>query len=85
MKQRVAIARALYCDSDLLLMDEPFRGLDEALRKQIMVLVRHERRKPGKLTLLVTHDRDEALALADSILHFSNAPASDYTWEQISQ
>ena len=85
MKQRVAIARALYCDSELLLMDEPFRGLDEAMRGKIMELVRNERNAPGKLTLLVTHDKAEAQALADSILLFSGAPASDYTWEQISR
>ena len=83
MKQRVAIARALYCDTDLLLMDEPFRGLDEAMRDQIIDLVRRERTPPGKLTLLVTHDKKEALALADSILLFSNAPASDFTWESV--
>ena len=83
MKQRVAIARALYCDTDLLLMDEPFRGLDKAMREQIMDLVRRERSTPNRLTLLVTHDRSEAMALADSILLFSSAPASDYTWESI--
>jgi NitT/TauT family transport system ATP-binding protein len=83
MRQRVAIARALYCESDLLLMDEPFRGLDEATRAKVMELVRNERNAPGKLTLLVTHDKAEALALADSVLLFTEAPASSYTWEQI--
>ena len=85
MKQRVAIARALYCESDLLLMDEPFRGLDEAMRTQIMDMVRRERSNPDKLTLLVTHDKAEAQALADFILLFSDAPASSYTWETITR
>ena len=83
MRQRVAIARALYCESDLLLMDEPFRGLDETTRAQVMELVRGERNAPGKLTLLVTHDRTEALTLSDTVLTFTSAPASEYTVEQI--
>ena len=85
MRQRVAIARALYCESDLLLMDEPFRGLDEATRAQVMELVRHERSAEGKLTLIVTHDKTEALALADSILTFTSAPASEYITEEITR
>lgn len=85
MRQRVAIARALYCESDLLLMDEPFRGLDEATRAQVMELVRHERSAKGKLTLIVTHDKTEALALADSILTFTSAPASEYIMEEITR
>ena len=85
MRQRVAIARALYCESDLLLMDEPFRGLDEATRAQVMELVRHERSAEGKLTLIVTHDKTEALALADSILTFTSAPASEYIMEEITR
>lgn len=85
MRQRVAIARALYCESDLLLMDEPFRGLDEATRAQVMELVRLERSAEGKLTLIVTHDKTEALALADLILTFTSAPASEYTMEEITR
>ena len=83
MRQRVAIARALYCDSSLLLMDEPFRGLDEVTRAQVMELVRRERNMPDKLTLLVTHDKAEAAFLADHLLTFTEAPASTYTLEQI--
>ena len=85
MRQRVAIARALYCESDLLLMDEPFRGLDEATRAQVMELVRHERNAEGKLTLIVTHDKTEALALSDSILTFTSAPATEYIMEEITR
>lgn len=83
MRQRVAIARALYCDSDLLLLDEPFRGLDEETRDSVMTLVRQVRSAPDQLTLLVTHDRREAIAIADAILTFSSAPASDYHMEAL--
>ena len=85
MRQRVAIARALYCDSDLLLMDEPFKGLDEATRMQVMELVRQERSAPNKLTLLVTHDKAEAAFLADYLLTFTESVASTHTLEQISR
>ena len=85
MKQRVAIARAYAVNPSLLLMDEPFRGLDEATRAQVMELVRHERSAEGKLTLIVTHDKTEALALADSILTFTSAPASECIMEEITR
>ena len=84
MKQRVSIARALYCDSELLLLDEPFHGLDEENRERIMTLIREARRGEDKLTVLVTHDREEARALADTLLVFEGAPASVYrteTWQ----
>ena len=83
MRQRVAIARALYCESELLLMDEPFRGLDEATRKHVLSLVRQARTGENKLTILVTHDRAEAMALADTVLTFTSAPASEYHIESI--
>jgi len=83
MKQRVSIARALYCDSDLLLLDEPFHGLDEENRERVMALIRENRTGEDKLTVLVTHDRKEALALADTLLIFEAAPASAYRIEKI--
>ena len=83
MRQRVAIARALYCDSDLLLMDEPFQGLDEEIRSRIWTLIREARQEEHMLTVLVTHDRAEAVALADTVLTFESAPASTYRTEHI--
>ena len=84
MRQRVSIARALYYDSDLLLLDEPFQGLDEANRKKIMALIRQTRSAPGKLTIFITHDKAEAAYLADTIVTFDAAPASGYQSQTIS-
>ena len=66
MKRRLAIARALLADYDLLVLDEPFRGLDEGTKAIAMETVR--RRSAGKTVLLVTHDEDEAKALAKKVI-----------------
>lgn len=58
MKRRVSLLRALLADYDLLLLDEPFHGLDEELREQIMEETRL--RSQGKTVVLVTHDPYEA-------------------------
>lgn len=58
MAQRVALARTLVYDADLVLLDEPFRGLDEATRYDVMQKVRSA--LDGKTVILVTHDRSEA-------------------------
>lgn len=66
--QRVALARALVQEPALLLLDEPFAALDALTRIRMHALVRDlvERHQPG--VLLVTHDVDEAITLADRIL-----------------
>jgi len=66
--QRVSLARALVNEPDLLLLDEPFSALDALTRMERHSLVTQlwERRRPA--ILLVTHDVDEALALADRVL-----------------
>lgn len=62
MKRRVAILRALMAeDSNLILMDEPFKGLDEALKLQVMQYVKEK--TAGKTVIFVTHNREEADAL----------------------
>ena len=66
MKRRLAIARALLADYDLLVLDEPFRGLDEATKAQTMEVLR--RRSRGKTVLLVTHDEEEARTLAKTMI-----------------
>lgn len=70
--QRVALARALVQEPELLLLDEPFAALDALTRIRMHALVRElvARHQPG--VLLVTHDVDEAIVLADRILVMRN-------------
>ena len=66
MKRRVAIARAICFDADCVLLDEPFKGLDEALKKDVMdYVLRHT---AGKTVLCVTHDPAEAEYLGAEIM-----------------
>ena len=58
MKRRAAIARALLAQYDLLLLDEPYKGLDEDTRQQVQTIV--ERMTAGKTVLMVTHDPEDA-------------------------
>jgi NitT/TauT family transport system ATP-binding protein len=75
LARRVALARAFAVEPDLLLLDEPFVSLDVALatrlREELAELVR---RRPVT-TLLVTHDVDEAIGLADRLILLSKSPA----------
>lgn len=59
MKRRVALCRALMAEYDVLLLDEPYKGLDDATRKAVMQIVAES--TVGKTVLLVTHDRQEAV------------------------
>ena len=67
MQQRVGLARALAHNPDLLLMDEPFSGLDPLIRKQLRREFAAMQEEAGLTTILVTHDLDEALTLGDRI------------------
>lgn len=69
--QRVALARALAAEPALLLLDEPFSGLDERLRLEMGNLVKKIHRERGITTILVTHDKREALQLSDRIVLMS--------------
>lgn len=64
MQQRVAVARALAADGDLLILDEPFKAMDEALREQIIARVAETK----AAILLVTHEESEARALGCEII-----------------
>ena len=66
-QQRVALARALCPQPAVLLLDEPFSNLDEALRKQVRREVRDILKFTGSTALFVTHDQDEALFMGDYV------------------
>ncbi len=66
-QQRVALARALVVDPQVLLLDEPLSNLDAALRVELRGEIRDIQRRTGRTAVYVTHDRAEALALADRI------------------
>ncbi|AYQ92515.1 ATP-binding cassette domain-containing protein [Burkholderia gladioli] len=67
-RQRVALARALTRHSHLLLFDEPFSALDTPRRRQLRRSLRALQREIGAVTVIVTHDPDEAAQLADELL-----------------
>jgi putative spermidine/putrescine transport system ATP-binding protein len=67
-QQRVAIARALAYPPSILLMDEPLGALDRALRIEMAEEIRRIHRTLGATFIYVTHDRDEAMTLADRVL-----------------
>ncbi|MGE0660058.1 MAG: ABC transporter ATP-binding protein [Reyranellaceae bacterium] len=68
MRQRVGLARALATNPDILLMDEPFGALDACTRGDLQVDLNRLHEESGKTVIFVTHDVDEASALADRIL-----------------
>ncbi len=65
MRRRVSILRALLAEYDVLFLDEPFKGLDEVLKGQVMAYVKEM--TAGKTVVFVTHDRAEAAVLADEM------------------
>jgi sulfate/thiosulfate transport system ATP-binding protein len=67
-RQRVALARALAIEPEVLLLDEPFGALDARVRQDLRNWLRRLHDKIGVTSLLVTHDQDEALEVADRIV-----------------
>lgn len=67
-QQRVAIARAMATRPKILLLDEPFSGLDARLRDQVRDQTLHLLKESGTAALIVTHDAEEAMYLADRII-----------------
>ena len=76
MQQRVAIARALVIDPDILLMDEPFSGLDEFTARKLRQELIRIWRETGKTIVFVTHSISEAVFLSEQILIVSQKPAT---------
>jgi iron(III) transport system ATP-binding protein len=71
-QQRVALARALATSPSLLLLDEPLSALDAKVRERLRQELRNLQRQLGITTIMVTHDQDEALEIADTIAVMSN-------------
>lgn len=67
-QQRVALARALAREPAVLLMDEPFSGLDASLRAEVRDALTPALRAAGAAVLIVTHDAEDALAMADQLI-----------------
>ena len=76
MKQRVAIARALATRPKLLILDEPFGALDPITREELQEELLKIWRKEKITVIMITHDIDEALFLADRIVMMTNGPAA---------
>ncbi len=67
-QQRVALARALAFRPDVLLLDEPLSNLDAKLRNDVRVEIRNLQQRLGITTVMVTHDQEEALTMADRLV-----------------
>jgi putative spermidine/putrescine transport system ATP-binding protein len=67
-QQRVALARALAIRPDVLLLDEPLSNLDAKLRQEVRIEIRELQRQLGLTTVMVTHDQEEALTMADRLV-----------------
>lgn len=76
MQQRVAIARALAYQPSMVIMDEPFASVDAQTRADLEDLTLQVKNHLGITVILVTHDIDEAVFLADRVLVLSGRPAS---------
>lgn len=73
-QRRVALARALAAESDILLLDEPFNGLDEGTWQDVVPLI--QKAALGRPVILVTHIREQVQALMASVISLGEAPQS---------
>jgi iron(III) transport system ATP-binding protein len=77
-QQRVALARALAPNPSIVMLDEPFSNLDPALRMQVRADVRRILQEAGVTAVLVTHDQEEALSMADRIAVLFNGRIAQF-------
>jgi sulfate transport system ATP-binding protein len=77
-RQRVALARALAREPHILLLDEPFGALDTKVRRELRGALREIHDRVGLTSIFVTHDREEAFALADKVAILSNGRIEQY-------
>lgn len=76
MKQRVGIARALAMEPEIMLMDEPFGALDALTRAHLQDSLMEIQASLGNTIVMITHDVDEAVLLADRIVMMTNGPSA---------
>lgn len=82
MKERVALARALATNPSVLLLDEPFRSLDEMTRLHMILEIQNIWMQFAPTTIMVTHSIDDALVLSDKVFMLSDKPAVvEVTWD----
>jgi iron(III) transport system ATP-binding protein len=81
-QQRVALARALAIEPEVVLLDEPFASLDAHMRASVREEVQRILRASATTTLLVTHDQDEALSLADLVAVLRDGRIAQYATPQ---
>lgn len=77
MRQRVGIARAFALDPKMLLLDEPFGMLDSLTRMELQQVLVDLWRRDQKTAVIVTHDVDEAIFLADRVVMMTNGPEAE--------
>jgi NitT/TauT family transport system ATP-binding protein len=83
MRQRVAIARAFAYPSDIILMDEPLKGLDIKLKLNLIQTFSQIWQSDRRSVIFVTHDVDESLLLSNEIIVFSHAPVNILTRQKV--
>ncbi|GLX69467.1 ABC transporter ATP-binding protein [Paenibacillus glycanilyticus] len=72
-QQRVALSRAIALSPDFLLLDEPLSALDAKVREKLRLEIRRLHEQLGMTTIMVTHDQEEALTMADTVVVMNNA------------
>jgi NitT/TauT family transport system ATP-binding protein len=83
MQRRVAIGRALAYDGEIMLLDEPFKGMDDALKNEVLPKLAETWEKARKTVILVTHDLADARRLSHTIYELSGRPVGYRSCETI--